>query len=380
MFKKLLLLVVLGLCFTLPALAQELPPLPELDGDIVLAGLNGPQGLFIDAEGALWVVDSGVGGDESVESFDPTTFELTSATLGNTSQILRWVPGGEPDVIGSLPSVAVGADFIGAARVTALDGVVYATVGAWHIAGGETVTLPMQAQVVRIEDGEGVMVADLWQYELLNNPDGTGNLESHPYGIIAGADGLLYVTDAAGNSLLSVDPASGEVETLAVFEGMPGVFPSPWRNNEPITDPVPTAVVLADNGDLYVSLLSGAPFIPGSAKVVKVVNGEITDFALGMTMLTDLKQGPDGNLYATSFGMFTEEGPVFNSGAILRILPDGSVETLVSGLPFATALAIDAEGNGYVAINGVAIPDAGMIVYYEGLTSMEGVPVEPMSS
>lgn len=378
MRKNLLWLFLL--VFTLPALAQEPPPPPELDGDIVLEGLNGPQGLFIDAEGALWVVDSGVGGSEEVEFFDPATFELNPATLGSSSRILRWVPGGEAEVIASLPSVAVGTDFIGAARVTALDGVVYATVGAWHIAGGETVTLPMQAQVVRIEDGEPVMVADLWQHELLNNPDGTTNLESHPYGIIGGADGLLYVADAAGNTLLSVNPATGEVETLAVFEGLPGVFPSPWRDNEPITDPVPTAVVQDENGDFYVSLLSGAPFIPGSAKVLKVSGGEITDFALGMTMLTDLKQGPDGNLYATSFGMFTEEGPVFNSGAILRILPDGSVETLVSGLPFATALAVDAEGNGYVAINGIAIPDAGMIVYYEGLTGMEGEPVAPMSS
>ncbi|MBZ0296739.1 MAG: ScyD/ScyE family protein, partial [Anaerolineae bacterium] len=123
---------------------------------------------------------------------------------------------------------------------------------------------------------------------------------------------------------------------------------------------------------MFVSLLSGAPFIPGSSKVVQVTDGEVSDFATGLTMITDLEVGPDGNLYATSFGMFTEEGPVPNSGSILRILPDGTSEVVVDGLPFAGGLAIDADGNGYVAINSLPIPGAGMVVYYEGLTGMEG--------
>jgi hypothetical protein len=88
-----------------------------------------------------------------------------------------------------------------------------------------------------------------------------------------------------------------------------------------------------------------------------------------------LDLGPDGNFYAVQFGVFTEEGPVLNSGAIVRIMPDGAGELLVDGLPFATALALDADGNGYVAINGIAIPDAGQVVYYEGLTSMPGQPI-----
>lgn len=33
-----------------------------------------------------------------------------------------------------------------------------------------------------------------------------------------------------------------------------------------------------------------------------------------MTMLTDMQMGPDGNLYVVSFGLVTEEGPVFNPG------------------------------------------------------------------
>lgn len=370
--RVILMLFVLAL--VLPALAQ--PPAPELDGDIIVTGLNGPQGVYVDSAGHLWIIDSGAGGDEEIEFFDPVTFEVLPATFGNTSVIMRMAPGEEAELIATLPSIAVGQDFIGGARLVELDGVVYATVGVWQINLGEEVTLPLQAQVVRLDDGEAVTVADLWAHELAFNPDETDNLESHPYGIAAGPDGLLYVADAAMNALVSVDPATGDVETVAAFDGMPGVFPNPFRGGELIRDPVPTAVAFDADGNMFVSLLSGAPFIPGTASVMSVsADGEISEFATGMTMLTDLTYGPDGNFYAVQFGMFTEEGPVFNSGAVYRITPDGSVEMIIDGLPFATGIAIDADGNGYVAINGVAIPQAGMVVYYEGLTAREGQPV-----
>jgi sugar lactone lactonase YvrE len=376
-------LMVCAACLLMitPIAAQDgPPPMPELDGEIVMGGLNGPQGLYIDAEGNLWVVDSGVGGDEEVEFFNVHVLEPAPGTFGNTARIIRMSPDGEQDVVALLPSIAVphpdGLDFIGGARVAELDGVVYATVGAWHFSIGDDVTLPLQAQVVRIEDGAGVTVADLWAHELEHNPDGDDNRESHPFGITAGPDGLLYVADAAANALISVDPASGETATVAGFDGLPGVFPNRFRSGELITDSVPTAVVFDAEGDMYVSFLSGAPFIPGSAKVVHVTaDGEVSDFATGFTMLVDLTLGPDGNFYAVQFGMFTEEGPVFNSGSVVRIYPDGSSELLIEGLPFATAIALDVDGNGYVAINGVAIPDAGMVVYYEGLADMQGQPM-----
>ncbi|MBN2471627.1 MAG: ScyD/ScyE family protein [Anaerolineae bacterium] len=374
------LIVMLFVVMMAPQVIAQGPPPPELTGDIVLEGLNGPQGLFIDEAGDLWVVDGGFGGEEVIQATNPNTFEVQEATLGQTSQIIRLTPGGEPEVVAMLPSVAVGEDALGGARLAVMNGQLYATVGGWHINSGEEVSLPHQAEVVAIgADGAISTVADLWAHELAENPDGTANIESHPFGIIAGPDGLLVVADAAANALVAVDPVTGETSTIAVFEGLPGVFPNPWRDNELVTDPVPTAVVMDGEGRLFVSLLSGAPFIPGSASVVEVsADGAISEHAPGQTMLTDLKLGPDGNLYAVSFGMFTEEGPVFNSGSVVRILPDGTSEVVIEGLPFATAIALDAAGNGYVAINGVAIPQAGMVVYYEGLTGMEGHAPEMM--
>ncbi|MBZ0292053.1 MAG: ScyD/ScyE family protein, partial [Anaerolineae bacterium] len=238
---KVLFVLLMMMTLALPALAQDgAPPPPELDGDIVLQGLTGPQGLYIDDEGNLWVLDSGLGGDEEVTTMNPETMEPIPAQFGLSGQLIKVTPDGEQEVVALLPSVAIPEDVIGPARMVSLDGTVYATVGAWQVSAGEEVTIPMQAELVRIEDGAPVTVASLWAHELANNPDETGNLESHPYGITAGADGLLYIADAAANAVISVDPATGETATVAVFEGLPGVFPSPFRNNELITDPVPT--------------------------------------------------------------------------------------------------------------------------------------------
>lgn len=371
--------LMLILLLALPVFAQEMPPMPELTGDIVMGGLNGPQGLYLDADGTLYVIDSGLGGEDTIPFFDPMTMELIDAPFGFSSRILTMQMGSEPEVVAMLPSVAGGEDVLGGARVTIMDGTLYATVGGWQGNLGEEVSIDNFAGVVAVTDGELSEVGDLWAHEFTNNPDETDNLESHPFGIITGSDGLLYIADAAANALISLDPATGETTTIAVFEAMPGVFPNPMRGGEMLTDPVPTAVVMDADGNTYVSLLSGAPFIPGSAKVVQVADdGSVSDFAIGQTMLTDLKAGSDGNLYAVSFGMFTEEGPVFNSGSVIRILPDGTTETIIAGLPFATAIAIDDAGNGYVAINGIPIPEAGMVVYYEGLTDMEALPAESM--
>ena len=375
------LLAALFLLLVIPTIAQEAPPPPDLgSGMVVIQGLNGPQGLHVDADGALWIVDSGVGGETAIDFINVNTFEPVEATFGETSQILRMAsPNEELELVATLPSVAAGMDFIGGARLTTAGDAVYATVGSWHISLGEDVSIENYTSVVSIVDGEVQTFADLWAHELANNPDGTENIESHPYGITVGSDGMLYVADAAANALIALDPETGGTTTIAVFEGMPGVFPNPWRGGESITDPVPTGVVIDDEGAIYVSLLSGAPFIPGSSKVVQVAtDGTVSDYATGLTMLTDLQLAPDGNLYAVSFGMFTEEGPVPNAGSVIRILDDGTPEVVIDGLPFATALAIDENGNGYVAINGIAIPEAGMVVYYEALTALEGQPMPEM--
>ncbi len=382
MRKLLLLVVVLSLALTVAA-QDGPPPLPEIDGEIFVEGLNGPQGLYVDADGNLWVTENGVGGDEEVTYFNVTNYEEIPGALGESARLLRVAPDGTQEVVITMPSVAAGQDVLGIGRVVALDGEVYFTHGQWISTLGE-VNVPNFATVsVLAEDGADV-VASTFEHEATENPDGLDLLESHPYGIATGPDGLLYVADASANSLITVDPETGETATVTAFDPLPGVFPSELYGGELLAQPVPTAVAFDEEGTLYVSFLSGAPFVPGSAKVVTVSDdGEVSDFATGLTMLTDLTYAPDGNLYATQFAIFGQQGPEFNSGAVVRILPDGSHEVVVAGLPNVTAIAFDADGNGYVAINGanppgIVPPGIGAVVKYEDLVNREAIPMEEM--
>lgn len=382
----LFILFIFAISFGVLAQGDGPPPPPEIDGDIVVEGLNGPQGLFVDSDGNLWITEGGIGGDEEITFFNVTTYAEEPGFLGTTSRIIRLTPDGEQEVVTTLPSVTAGQDRLGGGRIAEHDGTLYVSYGIWAEFLGDEVTIPYFGTILQLDEAsdDGVSaVASTWEHENAENPDAINLRETHPYGIAFGPDGLLYVADAAGNSLLSVDVASGEVNTVTAFEPLPGVFPNPVMDNQLLAQAVPTGVAFDDEGALYVSYLSGAPFVPGSAKIVTVDDeGQVSDFALGLTMLTDLAYGPDGNFYATQFALFGPRGPEPNSGAVIRITPEGEAEIVVSGLPDVTDIAFDDEGNAYVAINGANPPQApdnrGMVVYYEDLVSRDGMPLPEM--
>jgi len=220
------------------------------------------------------------------------------------------------------------------------------------------------------------LVANTWDFEVANNPH-PSVLDSHPYGLEVGPDGLLYVADAGGNTLLKVDPATGEVSLVAVFDPIPGVFPRPDYGGEMLTDAVPTDVVFDADGNTYVSYLSGAPFVPGSAKVVMVAaDGTVSDYAAGYTMLSDLAWGPDGHLYGVQFGIFGEQGPTPDSGAVVQINSGAEPVVVVEGLSFPIALDINDAGDIFVAINAVGPPGSGAVLAFHGLAAGEMVAAE----
>lgn len=340
-------------------------------GTTVAGGFNSPQGVLVAPDGSVWVIDSGVGGEDDIPFVNPETGEEVVAKIGDSARVVVVASDGSQTVAASLPSILVGQEATGGARMALLDGTVYATGGIWlGVASDEA--LPNTAAVLKIEDGAVSEVARTWELEKAQNPD-PNVLDSHPYGITAGPDGNLYVADAGGNTLLKVDPSSGQVDLVTVFSGLPGPFPNPNRGGAMETDPVPTAVAFDGEGNMYVSLLPGFPFLPGSAKVVKVTaDGQVSDYATGLTLVTDLRSGPDGQLYAVQMGQFTEEGPVPNSGAIIRIQEGDASEAVLSGLSFPTSIDFTAEGDAYVTTNGMGAPGSGELVLFEDVTSKAG--------
>ncbi len=347
-------------------------------GTMVAGGFNGPMGVLVASDGSVWVIDSGVGGNTEIPFVDPETGQQSTAMVGDTAQVVRVAPDGTQTVAGKLPSVLTGEEASGGSRLALLNGTLYGTSGGWLESIGPE-PMPNMAAVVKIDGGQVSEVANTWTLENSQNPDGYIK-ESHPYGMAAGPDGMLWVADAGANDLLKVDPATGNVTLVATFSGIPGPSPNPNRGNATESDPVPTAVAFDQGGNIYVSFLPGFPFLPGSAKVVKVtVGGQVSDYATGLTMVTDLRSGPDGNLYAVQLGQFTEQGPVPNSGAIVRVKEDDASEVVASGLSFPTSIDFNAAGDAYVTINGVGAPGSGQVVMFAGLTSQAGSPMTPIN-
>lgn len=386
--KKMRFFVAIGLVLTVAsgvwlvsanASAQETDPeaeqVEESAGTVVVDGLNGPQGVLAANDGSVWVIDSGLGGEEEVPAIDPNTFEVITATFGSTARVIRVTPDGQAQTVTTMPSIFVGSDITGGARLAILNGEMYATNGIWDgLASDEA--LPDTAAVLRVLQGEVLETAPLWELEKEDNPDGFV-LQSHPYGMTAGPDGFLYVADAGANTLVRVDVAEKSAEVVVVFDGVPGPLPNPNRGDALESDPVPTGLTFGPDGTLYVSFLPGFPFLPGAAKIVTVDvdTGDVEDFATGLTMLTDLRTGPDEALYAVQLGIFTDEGPTPNSGAVLRIGPDGSAQEIISNLPFPTSVDFNADGDAYVTINGVGAPGSGAVVRFDGVATEDAVAI-----
>ena len=369
--SALLLVATMLIGIVAPVSAQD-APIAGADGVVLAEGFNAPQGVLVDDEGNVWVIESGLGGEEEISFFSTQAMTDTTALSGPTARIVRVAPDGTQEEIAALPSLMVGQEGIGGGRLAVLDGTLYATVGQFS-SGAEDAGIPDFAVVAAInEDGTATTIASTWDFERANNPDGTLLLDSHPYGLTAGPDGALYVADAGANDILRVDPATGEVSLVAVLDPLPGVFPSDVRGGELLTDPVPTSIVFDEEGNLYVSYLSGAPFIPGSSGVkVVAADGTVSDYATGLTMLSDLHWGPDGALYGVQFGLFTDQGPTPNSGSIVRINGGDDFEVVVDGLSFSPSFDFNAAGDLFVATNGLGAPGSGQIVMFEGVAAGE---------
>lgn len=327
-------------------------------------GLNGPQGVLVTGDGTLCVTEDGLGG--------PTTFTAPArqgtaeGSYGNTARVIRVAADGTQSVVTNTLSVNVhGIGPTGGGKIVMIGSNIYIGNGVWN--AGFSILRPTQAsEVLRIEGNTATGVANVFAFEAATNPDGVpaaqGGIDSHAYGLTAGPDGQLYVADAGANAVFRVNPTTGAVSLVASLAGRTGTG----------QQSVPTGAAFGNDGSLYVSLLGGAPFPSGAARVVKVAGSAVSDFATGMTMLTDVERGPDGNLYAVSFGRFAPapgSNPfVANAGSVIRLKANGDKETVLSGLNYPTSIAFNAAGDAYVAENGVGAPGSGRVVRYAALT------------
>jgi sugar lactone lactonase YvrE len=171
------------------------------------------------------------------------------------------------------------------------------------------------------------------------------------------------VTDAAGNDLLRIAP-NGSISTLAVFPQRFVEYP-PGSGTQVLMDAVPTTVAVGPDGALYVGELTGFPYPVGGARIYRVVPGDAPQvYADGFTNVIDIAFDHDGSLLVLELAknsLLSDD----QTGALIRLHPDGSRETLISeGLMMPTAVAIGADGALYISNCG-ACAGTGQVIRLE---------------
>ena len=338
---------------------------------VFASGLAAPRFVTVDPTNndVVYVTEAASGGGENIARPAQLPPQVPVASnRGLTGRVTRLGPGSARTALAAnLPSYASPTEQGGAAGIAVSGGNVIVAVGNPGPLTPFIGTLANDASVLRIPiatPGIPTKIADIGAIEKDRNPDPNA-VDTNLYGLAIAPNGTIYVVDAGGNTVYRVNPTTGAAEVLAVIPGLPsppGAQPNPARGGRNELDPVPTGIAVGADGNLYVGLLSGAPFPEGAAKVLRITpSGQISDFATGLTAVTGVAVGPDRNVYVSEIFRFNPAaaaagGNPFGPGRVLRVLPNGTTQVVAANLNTPNGLAFDRAGNLYIA-TGTVTPD-----------------------
>jgi hypothetical protein len=342
-----------------------LPPIPE-GATVVADGLWNPTNLLFGEDGALYIAESGVSGGGEPDAGGIATPNAEGTPFPGPAML---IPGQVSKLAADGTLSVLGGGLGSAVGLGIWESKLYVSAGGGSIGSGFA-EAPGENTISSIDlaSGEVATVASLGSYEAANNPDGT-DVNPNLYGIAFDADGLLYVNDAGGNTIYTVDVTSGDFSLFTVvpnLETLTGATPVPVEQSR---QPVPTGIVIDADGMIHVSLLSEA--WSGPSLLTYTPDGEYTAGPGPLAAVVSITIGPDGLLYATQLSDNLEQAEPA-PGSIKRIAADGTVETVVEGLFFPHGIAFDADGALYVTVNSIISgPDAplGQVIKLDGIAT-----------
>jgi hypothetical protein len=333
--------------------ADPAPP-PEPALTVIASDLMQPRGIYADDHG-IYIAEAGLGGDgECIVLGSGAT-----GCFGESSALTKLDATGQHRVIEGVASLVEDTgEGIGIHDITKdSNGDIYAVVGLGadpnlrDDLGPDATTL---GTVIRINlDGTYDVIADLAEFERINNPDGSDPPDANPYGIAWDGEDLI-VADAGANNVLRVS-LDGDVELVAVLPTRM-VEPPPFIDAPVIPmESVPTNVAVGADGNYYVAELTGFPFPVGGAVIYQITpGGDVSVFAEGLSLLGDLTFDADGNLWALEIvagGLLAADpdDPSTLASRIVKIAPDGTqTDYMFQGMAFATGIDVGPEGEIYV--------------------------------
>jgi hypothetical protein len=317
----------------------------------VMTGLNSPRGLTWGPEGALYVTEAGT--NQITGACIPFLEGATLSTkcYSGTGSVSRLWKGTQTRVATNLPSTyIVQSGFASGPQDISMTGRGHAMVaigwgGLPSLRGDLDEAALAAGTLIQLQPSGGWrVVADVSAFEESANPAG-GIVDSNPYGVLA-ESGQSFVVDAGGNSLMKVG-ANGDVSLVATFPTT--AAPPPFN----VSDAVPTRVKRGPDGALYVSTLSGAPFLAGTARIYRVEEGQsLTVYLGGFKTVTDFAFAPDGGVYVLQFAT----AAVFfgGTGALIHVAPNGTRTTITTDLFQPTGVVVGPDGSVYVSNRGTS--------------------------
>jgi hypothetical protein len=362
------------LLLTAATLAASLCPKPltaqpSSNVHVWATGLNSPRGLKFGPDGKLYVAEGGTGGTTSTKgSCTQVIAPVGPYTGGNTSSIAAIDSKGTVTTVASgFPSTvdALG-DLSGIADVAFVDGTLYALEGGAGCSHGDT--LPNGVYEVNTKTGTWKLFANLSKFIQTHpvkypnppdfEPDGTfySMVEFHNrlYAVEPNHGQIVAInTDGSMVSVLDVSASEGHIVPTTITEHE-GQFYLGNLNLFPIAPNFSRILVLSHEGCCGVAA-------PGFEEPEAALSLHILESKAGFTTVTGTAFGPDGLLYVLEFSDAAGD-PAPGNGKVVRIQPNGAIETIATGLVVPTAMTFGPDGKLYVSNFGAAPAGAGQIV------------------
>lgn len=335
---------------------------------VVAKNLDNPRQLSFTSTGALLVAEAGEGGAGPCMA-GPEGGEVCFGATGAVTKISK--QGHQSRVLTGLPSIGgkdTGAQAIGPSdvrgtkhRITVLIGLgANPAVRATLPAPGKRMGTLIQTTKKK---GKYHKIADLAAWEAKHNP--VNDPDSNPAGMLY-RNGKYLVADAGGNTVLKVNKG-GRIKLVAKFKDRQVTAPPPFGQVN--VQAVPTSVaVRGHDGALYVSQLTGFPFVKGAAKIYRVNprTGAKTVYASGLTNVTDLAfKGK--TLYAVQLandGLLSAPPGTEPVGSVVKVKRGGTTpaahKSISGNLDAPYGIAIKGR-YAYVTIHSV-VKDAGEVI------------------
>src|SRR4051794_13465662 len=267
------LVLVLGLIWAQPVVAQPAAPSLPPNATVVVSGLVNPRGFTFAPDGAIVVAEAGSVPDGFEAPHGPPTpmFRPATTTSGRVSRVDP-ASGQRTTLLDGLPSSASSfGDTLGPVGVAYLGPDLYVLISAGPVHGWPN--YPSGVYKAN-QDGTVRLVANLDAFNskspvTLIPPD---DELSNPYDMIV-ADGAFWITDGNRNQVYKATP-EGVVSRVA---------------DPPTGPPVTTGIAAAPGGGILTAELTAVPYVVGSGRVLRInAVGETSTVARATTAATGI--------------------------------------------------------------------------------------------